>query len=116
LRGRHRHGAGNELPDLRRAGADRARLAAAGGAGHRLRGRRARRLQRPSSVPLRSPKDLMTKSATHADVFVIGAGPAGLTAAYCLTRENPSVIVIEKDPVYVAGISRTVENNGFMFE
>ncbi len=54
--------------------------------------------------------------STHADVFVIGAGPAGLTAAYCLTKENPSVIVIEKDPVYVGGISRTVEYNGFMFD
>ena len=54
--------------------------------------------------------------STHADVFVVGAGPAGLTAAYCLTKENPSVIVIEKDPVYVGGISRTVEYNGFMFD
>src|SRR4051812_49933642 len=54
--------------------------------------------------------------STHADVFVIGAGPAGLTAAYCLTKEDPSVIVIEKDPVYVGGISRTVEYNGFMFD
>jgi len=54
--------------------------------------------------------------STHADVFVIGAGPAGLTAAYCLTKENPSVIVVEKDPVYVGGISRTVEYNGFMFD
>ncbi len=54
--------------------------------------------------------------STHADVFVIGAGPPGLTAAYCLTKENPSVIVIEKDPVYVGGISRTVEYNGFMFD
>jgi len=53
---------------------------------------------------------------THTDVFVIGAGPAGLTAAYCLTKNNPSVIVIEKDPVYVGGISRTVEYNGFMFD
>src|SRR5882762_6260368 len=52
----------------------------------------------------------------HADVFVIGAGPAGLTAAYCLTKENPSVIVIEKDPVYVGGISRTVEYKDFKFD
>src|SRR6476620_10870093 len=52
----------------------------------------------------------------HANVFVIGAGPAGLTAAYCLTKEDPSVIVIEKDPVYVGGISRTVEYSGFMFD
>src|SRR5438477_5783085 len=54
--------------------------------------------------------------STHADVFVIGAGPAGLTAAYCLSKQNPSVMVIEKDPVYVGGISRTVEYNGFMFD
>jgi protoporphyrinogen oxidase len=51
-----------------------------------------------------------------AEVFVIGAGPAGLTAAYCLTKETPSVLVIEKDPVYVGGISRTVSYNGFLFD
>ena len=50
------------------------------------------------------------------DVFVIGAGPAGLTAAYCLTKETPSVIVIEKDPVYVGGISRTVRHKDFLFD
>ncbi len=54
--------------------------------------------------------------SVDADVFVIGAGPAGLTAAYCLTRETPSVIVIEKDPVYVGGISRTVRYNDFLFD
>src|SRR3954470_21911650 len=67
------------------------------------------RLQRPARVRLRESSAM----STHADVFVIGAGPAGLTAAYCLTRENPSIFVIEKDPVYVGGISRTVEYNGF---
>ena len=51
-----------------------------------------------------------------AEVFVIGAGPAGLTAADCLTKETPSVIVIEKDPVYVGGISRTVRNGNFLFD
>ena len=51
-----------------------------------------------------------------ADVFVIGAGPAGLTAAYCLTKEARSVLVIERDPVYVGGISRTVDYNGFLFD
>jgi protoporphyrinogen oxidase len=53
---------------------------------------------------------------SDVEVFVIGAGPAGLTAAYCLTKETPSVVVIEKDPVYVGGISRTVRYNGFMFD
>src|ERR1700739_4950118 len=51
-----------------------------------------------------------------ADIFVIGAGPAGLTAAYCLTKETPSVIVIEKDPVYLGGISRTVRHGNFLFD
>jgi protoporphyrinogen oxidase len=54
--------------------------------------------------------------SAQIDLFVIGAGPAGLTAAYCLTKDNPSVILIEKDPTYVGGISRTVEYNGFMFD
>ena len=51
-----------------------------------------------------------------AEVCVIGAGPAGLTAAYCLTKSMPSVLVIEKDPHYVGGISRTVNYNGFSFD
>jgi protoporphyrinogen oxidase len=51
-----------------------------------------------------------------AEIFVIGAGPAGLTTAYCLTRETSSVIVIEKDPHYVGGISRTVRHGDFMFD
>jgi protoporphyrinogen oxidase len=51
-----------------------------------------------------------------ADVFVIGAGPAGLTAAYCLTQQAQSVLVIERDPAYVGGISRTVDYKGFLFD
>src|SRR3954466_1919746 len=53
---------------------------------------------------------------TDVEVFVIGAGPAGLTAAYCLTKEISSVVVIEKDPTYVGGISRTVRYKDFMFD
>lgn len=54
---------------------------------------------------------------THtADVIIIGAGPAGLTAAYQLTKLGYSAIVVEKDPVYVGGISRTVEHEGFRFD
>jgi flavin-dependent dehydrogenase len=45
-----------------------------------------------------------SRVSVDAEVFVIGAGPAGLTAAYCLTKEMPSVLVIEKDPAYVGGI------------
>jgi protoporphyrinogen oxidase len=54
--------------------------------------------------------------SSHVEVFIVGAGPAGLTAAYCLTKETPSVAVIEKDPVYVGGISRTVRYKDFLFD
>ena len=39
-----------------------------------------------------------------------------MTAAYLLTKQGLSVTVIEKDPVYVGGISRTVELDGFRFD
>jgi protoporphyrinogen oxidase len=52
----------------------------------------------------------------HSDVFVIGAGPAGLTAAYLLTKAGVPTRVIEADPVYVGGISRTVNYHDFLFD
>jgi protoporphyrinogen oxidase len=56
------------------------------------------------------------RNDTAVDVAIIGAGPAGLTAAYLLGKAGYSVTVIEKDPVYVGGISRTVEHGGFRFD
>lgn len=53
---------------------------------------------------------------TSVDVAIVGAGPAGLTAAYLLTKAGLSVAVIEKDPHYVGGISRTVEHEGYRFD
>jgi protoporphyrinogen oxidase len=50
------------------------------------------------------------------DVAIIGAGPAGLTAGYLLTKAGLSVAVIEKDAHYVGGISRTVEHQGYRFD
>jgi len=52
----------------------------------------------------------------HVEIFIIGAGPAGLTAGYCLSKAEPSVLIIEKDPVYVGGISRTVRYKDFLFD
>src|SRR5215469_15991952 len=49
-------------------------------------------------------------------VAIIGAGPAGLTAGYLLSKEDVDVVVLEADPVYVGGISRTVQYKGFHFD
>ena len=49
-------------------------------------------------------------------VAIIGAGPAGLTAGYLLSKEDVDVVVLEADPIYVGGISRTVTYNGFHFD
>ena len=47
---------------------------------------------------------------------IIGAGPAGLTAGYLLTKAGLTVAIIEKDETYVGGISRTVEHEGYRFD
>jgi protoporphyrinogen oxidase len=52
----------------------------------------------------------------NARVVVIGAGPAGLTASYLLSRRGASVTVLEADPVRVGGLSRTVDYRGFHFD
>jgi protoporphyrinogen oxidase len=46
---------------------------------------------------------------------VIGAGPAGLTAAYLLVRRDVSVVVVERD-AQVGGLARTVEYKGYRFD
>ena len=60
-----------------------------------------------------------------ADVLIIGAGPAGLTASYLLTRDGARFSVRtpqaegdrpERDPEMVGGISRTVDYKGFLFD
>ena len=47
---------------------------------------------------------------------IVGAGPAGLTAAYELSKQKQSVVVLESDPENVGGISRTVNYKGFRFD
>lgn len=52
---------------------------------------------------------------TTPHIVIIGAGPAGLTAAYELARRNAAVEVFEADDV-VGGLSRTVERDGWRFD
>lgn len=47
---------------------------------------------------------------------IVGAGPAGLTAAYELSKQKAPVVVLESDPQYVGGISRTVNYKNFRFD
>src|SRR5438309_11234102 len=48
-------------------------------------------------------------------VVIIGAGPAGLTAAFELSKAGVESTVLEKDNM-VGGISRTVEHKGYHFD
>ena len=57
----------------------------------------------------------MTDISEKTPVLVIGAGPAGLTAAYELVQRGDPVIVVEADDV-VGGISRTVNADGWRFD
>ncbi len=50
------------------------------------------------------------------ETVIIGAGPAGLTAGYTLAKHGRDALVLEQDPVYVGGISRTARYKGFLFD
>jgi len=49
------------------------------------------------------------------ETVIIGAGPAGLTAAFELSKGGASSVVLEADST-VGGISRTVRHRGFRFD
>ncbi|MET0628584.1 MAG: NAD(P)/FAD-dependent oxidoreductase [Acidimicrobiia bacterium] len=49
------------------------------------------------------------------EVVVIGAGPAGLTAAYMLTKQGVAPTILEADDV-VGGISKTAVRDGWRFD
>lgn len=55
--------------------------------------------------------------SAHWPVFVIGGGPAGLTAAYELQKRDPTMrpLVVEAGP-QVGGIARTEEYKGYRFD
>ena len=52
----------------------------------------------------------------QAKAIIVGAGPAGLTAAYQLSKSGETAVVLESDPEYVGGISRTVSYRGYRFD
>jgi protoporphyrinogen oxidase len=72
---------------------------------------------RKEHVAEAGPAETSASSPTTdgAPVVVIGAGPAGLTAAYELVKAGRKAVVAEADSV-VGGISRTVERDGWRFD
>ncbi len=50
------------------------------------------------------------------ETIIAGGGPAGLTAAYELTKHGQSCVVLEADPRMVGGISRTDQYKGYRFD
>jgi protoporphyrinogen oxidase len=52
---------------------------------------------------------------TDHKVVIIGGGPAGLTAAYELTKHGVPSLVLEADSV-VGGLARTVNYRGYLFD
>lgn len=52
----------------------------------------------------------------NPQVVIVGAGPAGLTAAYELSRQGVASTVVERDATTVGGISRTATYKGFRFD
>ena len=54
------------------------------------------------------------RSGEH--VVVIGAGPAGLTAAYQLAKSSDARITVLEADDMVGGISRTAQYKGFRFD
>ncbi|WP_373479349.1 NAD(P)/FAD-dependent oxidoreductase [Geminocystis sp.] len=51
----------------------------------------------------------------HYPTLIIGAGPAGLTAGYELSKNNQNILVLEKSDK-VGGISRTETYKGYLFD
>jgi protoporphyrinogen oxidase len=51
----------------------------------------------------------------RGSIVVIGAGPAGLTAAYELSKNGVASVILEQDNI-VGGIARTVSHNGYRFD
>ena len=66
-------------------------------------------------VSLREQTHGSTDTPSPRTNVVIGAGPAGLTAAYVMARRRRAPLVLEKD-TQVGGIARTVEYKGFRFD
>jgi protoporphyrinogen oxidase len=60
--------------------------------------------------------DMGPPDGTAGTTVIIGAGPAGLSAAHELSAARRPVVIIEQDPEHVGGIARTISYKGFRFD
>lgn len=56
------------------------------------------------------------QATSDSEIIIVGAGPAGLSAAAELSRTHRNITVLEEDSTYVGGISRTVRYKDFRFD
>jgi protoporphyrinogen oxidase len=85
-----------------------------------------RRRDAPAPSRKSAHDDLMSNGALSLDdsirdrgsgaTVIVGAGPAGLTAAYELSRAGRRATVLEQDPEHVGGIARTINYKGYRFD
>jgi protoporphyrinogen oxidase len=59
--------------------------------------------------------DALAAAGDAPEIVIVGAGPAGLTAAYMLTKRGVAATVLESDTI-VGGISRTASRDGWRFD
>jgi protoporphyrinogen oxidase len=69
----------------------------------------------PKAHPAEPAAPGIEERGPAGNVVIVGAGPAGLTAAYQLARAGFDSTVLEADDM-VGGISRTVERDGWRFD
>lgn len=55
------------------------------------------------------------RSSHTQTVYILGAGPAGLAAAYTLTKKSIPVVIIEKSD-RVGGLSKSIDYRGFIVD
>ncbi|MBA3920201.1 MAG: FAD-dependent oxidoreductase [Nostocaceae cyanobacterium] len=48
-------------------------------------------------------------------IYILGGGPAGLAAAYTLTQQGKSVVVVERDD-NLGGLAKSIEYQGFILD
>src|SRR5690242_1114101 len=67
-----------------------------------------------TAIPTNSTEGV-PRTTVEADVIILGAGPAGLTAAYELSSKGLRCVVVERDSV-VGGLAKTVDYKGYLFD